>query len=53
MDGLQPTNYPPGQYVARAFINDSFTKVGESPVFDIVTLINWLRSAIAPAEYGR
>jgi hypothetical protein len=23
------------------------------PVFDIVTLINWLRSAIAPAEYGR
>jgi hypothetical protein len=36
MDGLLPTNYPPGPYVARAFINDSFVKVGESPVFTVM-----------------
>jgi len=35
MDGLAPTGYPPGTYVARAFVNDSFVKTGESAAFTI------------------
>ncbi len=35
MDGLLPTGYPSGRYVARAYLNDTFTKVAESPVFVI------------------
>ena len=35
MDGLGPTTYPPGTYVARAFINDTFTKTGESAPFTV------------------
>jgi hypothetical protein len=35
MDGLAPTTWPPGTYVARSFINDTFTKTGESAPFTV------------------
>lgn len=34
-DGLAPTGFPPGLYVARAYLNDTFTLVGESAPFAI------------------
>ena len=34
-DGLQMTGYPAGSYVARAYLNDTFTLVGESAAFTI------------------
>ncbi len=35
VDGLLPTGFPSGRYVARAYLNDTFTLVAESPVFVI------------------
>lgn len=35
VDGLAPTTWPPGTYVARAFINDSAVKIGESAPFTV------------------
>ncbi|MFN0247154.1 MAG: hypothetical protein ACKV2T_09600 [Kofleriaceae bacterium] len=34
-DGLLPTGFPAGVYVARAYLNDTFTLVGESAPFPI------------------
>lgn len=39
VDGLAATSFPAGRYVARAYVNDTFTLVGESAPFAIGTAV--------------
>lgn len=43
-DGFQLTGFPPGNYVARAYLNDTFTLVAESPVFAIGDVARFVRT---------
>ena len=44
-DGLAPTGYPGGSYVARAYLNNTFTLVGQSAPFVIGSLVTTNKSA--------
>lgn len=44
-DGLAPTGYPGGAYVARAYLNNTFTLVGESAPFVIGSLVTTNKNA--------